>query len=100
MLRIWDVEAKCSHQVISDHLGRWGQITCIKWLSDNGTGICFGTGRGLVLVYQRAKDAVSQYTYTQEWEVAHKIAGYVQGAIEYSRRPVQRTSGKYGLRQE
>lgn len=63
MLRIWNVEAKCNYQVISDHLGRWGQITCIKWLTDNGTGICFGTGRGLVLVYQRNKDAVRQYTF-------------------------------------
>ena len=65
MLRIWNVEAKCNYQVISDHLGRWGQITCIKWLLDNGTSICFGTGRGLVLVYQRTKDTVSQYTYTR-----------------------------------
>jgi WD40 repeat protein len=72
MLRIWNVEAKRSHQVISDHLGRWGQITCIKWLSgnsENGNVICFGTGRGLVLVYQRTKDTVSQYTYTQEWKM-------------------------------
>ena len=53
-----------------------------------------------MLVYQQAKDAVSQYTYTQEWEVAHKIAGYVQGAIKYSHHPVQQTSGKYGLQQE
>jgi hypothetical protein len=65
MLRVWNVEAKRNYQVISDHLGRWGQITCIKWLTDNGTGICFGTGRGLVLVYQRTKNTVSRYTYTR-----------------------------------
>lgn len=103
MLRIWNVEAKRSYQIISDHLGRWGQITCIKWLSgnsDNGNVMCFGTGRGLVLVYQRTKDVVSQYTYTQEWEDAHKSAGHVQGAIKYDRPPLQRTGGKYGLWQE
>ena len=88
MLRIWNVKAKRIYQVISDHLGRWGQIICIKWLSDNGTAICFGTGRGLVLIYQRTKDMVIQYIH-QEWEDAHKSAGYVQGAIKYSCRPIQ-----------
>ena len=69
ILLVWNVEAKGSYQVISDHLGRWGQITCIKWLSDNRTDICFGTGRGLVLVYQQTKDMVSRYTYTRNGKI-------------------------------
>ena len=36
----------------------------MKWLpgiSNNGEVLCFGTGRGLVLIYHRLKDAVSIY---------------------------------------
>jgi len=61
-VRIWDVERKKSYQVIDDDLGRWGQITCIQWLygfSENPLTICFGTGRGLFVIYQQARDAVS-----------------------------------------
>jgi hypothetical protein len=60
-VRIWDVERKKPYQVICDELERWGQITCIQWLygfSENSLAICFGTGRGLFLIYQQAKDAV------------------------------------------
>ncbi len=49
-------------QVIGDQLERWGQVTCVKWLSgtaDSGSVLCFGTGRGLFLVYQR-KEIVSE----------------------------------------
>jgi len=59
-VRIWDVERKKLHQVISDELERWGQITCTQWLyrfSENSLAICFGTGRGLFLIYQQAKHA-------------------------------------------
>jgi hypothetical protein len=33
----------------------------VKWLPDisNGEVLCFGTGRGLVLIYHRLKEAVS-----------------------------------------
>jgi len=61
-VRIWDVERKKSYQVIDDDLGRWGQITCIQWLygfSENPLTICFGMGRGLFVIYQQARDAVS-----------------------------------------
>jgi|SRR5882757_288883 len=60
-LHIWDVDKKQAYQVISDDLGRWGQVTCAKWLpgvSDSGNFLCFGTGRGLVLIYHQAKQAV------------------------------------------
>jgi WD40 repeat protein len=63
-LRIWDINAKRSHQVISDELERWGQVTCVKWLpgiSNNGEVLCFGTGRGLVLIYHWLKEAVCIY---------------------------------------
>ncbi|KDR64841.1 hypothetical protein GALMADRAFT_149249 [Galerina marginata CBS 339.88] len=58
-LRVWDISRKQVHQVIGDDLERWGQITCILWLagfSDHGDALCFGTGRGLVLIYQKTKD--------------------------------------------
>ncbi|KJA14387.1 hypothetical protein HYPSUDRAFT_59398 [Hypholoma sublateritium FD-334 SS-4] len=53
------VETKKVHQLISDQLGRWGQITAIQWLAENsstGAQLCFGTGRGFVLVYRQRKD--------------------------------------------
>jgi len=61
-VRIWDVERKKPYQVICDELERWGQITCIQWLhgfSENSLAMCFGTGRGLFLIYQQAKDAAT-----------------------------------------
>ena len=60
-LHIWDINGERPHQVISDKLGRWGQVTCAKWLpsiSNNGEVLCFGTGRGLVLIYQWLKGGV------------------------------------------
>lgn len=68
-LHIWDIDGKRPYQIISDELERWGQITCMKWLpgiSNNGEVICFGTGRGLVLIYHRLKEAVSIYNKIEE----------------------------------
>ena len=62
-LMVWDLDKRQELQLIQDRLGRWGQITCVKWLtrasSDDGNVVCFGTGRGLILVYQCPKDSVS-----------------------------------------
>ncbi|KAF8801037.1 hypothetical protein BYT27DRAFT_7014252, partial [Phlegmacium glaucopus] len=61
-LHIWDIDRKRPYQVISDELERWGQVTCAKWLpgiSNNEEVLCFGTGRGLVLIYHRLKEANS-----------------------------------------
>jgi hypothetical protein len=63
-LHIWDIDRKRPYQVISDELERWGQVTCAKWLpgiSNNEEVLCFGTGRGLVLIYHRLKEAVCIY---------------------------------------
>lgn len=63
-LRLWDLTRKQVHQVIEDDLGRWGQITCAQWLagvSEFGDTLCFGTGRGLLLIYQRTKEAVCRH---------------------------------------
>ena len=63
-LRIWDLNEKAKPHVIQDRLQRWGQVTCLKWISagssENGELICFGTGRGLVILYQWSKDLVSK----------------------------------------
>ncbi|KAF8801626.1 hypothetical protein BYT27DRAFT_7054761, partial [Phlegmacium glaucopus] len=45
-LRIWDITRKQIYQVIEDDLERWGQITCVQWLSgvsEHGNTLCFGT---------------------------------------------------------
>ena len=38
-------------QTIHDGGGKWGQITCVKWLGTEGEvageSLCFGTGRGM-----------------------------------------------------
>ena len=60
-VRIWDIETKSALQVLTDVSGRWGQVTCIKWLcisSELGNVLSFGTGRGLLLIYQRSKGVV------------------------------------------
>ncbi|KIM35109.1 hypothetical protein M413DRAFT_14714 [Hebeloma cylindrosporum] len=56
-VRVWDISCKQIYQVIGDDLERWGQITCVLWLTTTSDTICFGTARGLVLIYQRTKEA-------------------------------------------
>jgi len=68
-VRIWDLSSKAKPHVLQDRLQRWGQITCLKWIlagsSENGELICFGTGRGLIIIYQRSKDLVSKIRTSQ-----------------------------------
>ena len=48
-LCIWDINGERPHQVISDKLGRWGQVTCAKWLpsiSNNEKSSVSGLGEG------------------------------------------------------
>jgi hypothetical protein len=63
---VWDITRQRIYQVIEDDLERWGQITCILWLpgiSDYGDTLCFGTGRGLVLIYQQTTEGASEPFY-------------------------------------
>ena len=68
VVRIWDIEGRHMHQELRDREDRWGQVTCFNWLlegiTDRGNGniVAFGTGRGIVLVYQKAKDRVRTTT--------------------------------------
>ena len=60
-LRIWNVRGRCHLQTLQDKSERWGQVTCLKWLSTTspeGSILCFGTGRGIVLIYQGGRDLV------------------------------------------
>lgn len=69
-LRIWDIYGKRHLQTLEDRSRRWGQITCLKWLSINpiegNRALCFGTGRGLLLIYQRLEGKV--LVSTDLWE--------------------------------
>lgn len=90
-VRIWDVERKKPYQVICDELERWGQITCIQWLNgffENSLAICFGTGRGLFLIYQQTKDAVGFFLCDEFVPVLIFFSGYLQTAIQHSCPPV------------
>src|SRR5260221_9522398 len=57
-----------SIQILLDEAHRWGQITCIKFISANGTlsadSLCFGTGCGQFLIYRRTRKSVSTKYYT------------------------------------
>ena len=88
-VRIWDVEWKRPYQVICDELKRWGQITSILWLygfSENSLTVCFRTGRGLFLIYQQAKEAVSLCNKLCLYSLF--ISGYLQTIIQYSHPPI------------
>ena len=69
---IWDLANYKQTQVLSDAASNWGQITCILWIPlENGVTVhgllCFGTGRGRVVIYRRQKRRVGvTYTY-QSW---------------------------------
>lgn len=48
VVHIWDIDEQKLTETLSDALGRWGQITCLKWLDSSVDGhiICFGQGEG------------------------------------------------------
>ena len=59
-VKIWDLDEQKEICTLSDNLGRWGQITTIKWLENvaNSYTVCFGTGRGWILIYCKPKETV------------------------------------------
>ncbi|KAF8809139.1 hypothetical protein BYT27DRAFT_7095207, partial [Phlegmacium glaucopus] len=61
VVHVWDINYFQSIQTIMDWNCRWGQITCLKFISPNIVldWICFGTGRGLFLVYCHLRKSVS-----------------------------------------
>jgi len=83
-VQMWDLTRRQIHQVIGDDLERWGQITCVHWLttfSDYGDTLCFGTGRGLVLIYQWMKEAVCGYAKWISGSSTYHETGPVQRAF-------------------
>ncbi|KDR79751.1 hypothetical protein GALMADRAFT_136362 [Galerina marginata CBS 339.88] len=59
IVRIWEITTKKCLHILEDPGKRWGQITCLAWLSNLGTDdlkpIAFGTGRGLIVIYRRSR---------------------------------------------
>lgn len=63
-VRIWELSTKSCLQVLEDHGKRWGQITCLSWLSGHNdssllNAIAFGTARGLIVIYRCLRMGVS-----------------------------------------
>lgn len=61
-VHIWNLHTLLSIQILLDQAHRWGQITCIKFISANTLGtewLCFGTGRGQFLIHRRNRKSVS-----------------------------------------
>jgi hypothetical protein len=59
---IWVVNGFKRLQVLQDGNRRWGQVTCMKWLNpenNRGETLCFGSGRGLILIYEQHKVSAS-----------------------------------------
>ena len=65
-VQIWDLNVFRRYQTLADHNGTWGQITCINFLNGElgqvGDLLCFGTGRGYLLLYHRQRRVVSLNT--------------------------------------
>ena len=63
-VQIWDLNAFRQYEMLADHSSAWGQVTCIKFLKaigePNPTGdlLCFGMGRGYLLLYHRPRRTV------------------------------------------
>lgn len=66
-VRVWDIETLVNLQVIRDPDENWGQITCLNWLpggaEQEGNALCFGTGRGHVIIFRRNGNLVSHGLY-------------------------------------
>lgn len=64
-VRIWDIETLVCLQVIRDPAQKWGQITCVNWLSGgkerDGNALCLGTGRGFIVVFRRTGNVVTTH---------------------------------------
>jgi WD40 repeat protein len=62
-VQIWDLQVFRPYQKLADRSRTWGQITCVKFLnvelSSMGELLCFGTGRGYLLLYHRQRKTVS-----------------------------------------
>ena len=65
-VQIWDLNMFRQYQKLADHSSAWGQVTvtCIKFLkmigepNPTGDSLCFGTGRGYLLLYHRQRKTV------------------------------------------
>ena len=64
IVQVWDMNNLQSIQTIADRNHRWGQITCLKFISADTTSdwMCFGTGRGRFLVYRRLRKSVGGWS--------------------------------------
>ncbi|KAF5327760.1 hypothetical protein D9619_004080 [Psilocybe cf. subviscida] len=83
VVHIWDIEEQKNIETLSDRQGRWGQVTCVKWMGSpmDAYSVCFGTGRGLLLVYTKDKDSETSH----ELACAHSfLLNDPVEAIEYN----------------
>jgi len=70
MVKIWDLVTYEQRVTLADKACKWGQITCLLWigLDDNSLGgglLCFGTGRGRMVLYRRQQKRVSGHQFVQ-----------------------------------
>ena len=57
---LWDIKSFKPSQTLTDQNGRWGQITCLQFIEGpTGEVLCFGTGRGSIVMFKRSKRSVS-----------------------------------------
>jgi WD40 repeat protein len=75
-VKIWDLKTYQCFQTLLNNDRRWGQITTIKFINrdatPNGTEwLCFGTGRGQLLVYHRSRRSVSKAFHLDLFLMSH-----------------------------
>ena len=59
---LWDVETFKVSQTLTDQNERWGQITYLQFIEGPaGELLCFGTGRGSILIFKRNKRSVNTH---------------------------------------
>lgn len=57
---LWDIKSFKPSQTLTDQNGRWAQITCLQFIEGpTGEVLCFGTGRGSIVMFKRSKRSVS-----------------------------------------
>ncbi|PPR02023.1 hypothetical protein CVT26_008717 [Gymnopilus dilepis] len=75
-VKIWDVNQLRQCQSLMNPQGRWGQITCLKFITfdtpPTADWLCFGTGRGIIAMYRKSRKAAE---FTEMWSLPVFSAG-------------------------
>ncbi|KDR82488.1 hypothetical protein GALMADRAFT_134096 [Galerina marginata CBS 339.88] len=73
-VHVWDLKTLSCIDTLTDSGGRWGQITCIIWISGTHNGLlCLGTGRGRLVMFRRKRSHFVEVSDSQIFEAGSSI---------------------------